>query len=143
YCSELGAWPRMAPRFASVKRPAVFVGDECLGWRNYRLADYRDVFASLQIYDVEVLSWLWPLLPNQSQSKFADGLEEDLEVLRAVAQEQTHGDLHNAKDYLYLDQRLSNLILPWREAVIPDGVAVRSPLLDNDVLDLMMRVPVK
>ena len=141
YCADLGAWQRMAPRFASVERPVVFVGDEALGWRNYRLADARDVLASLQIYDADVLSWFMPQLPNSSQAKFAEGLIEDLEQLRAVASQEAHGDWHNAKDFLYLDQRLGNLILPWREACIPQGVAVRSPLLDNDILEFVTGVP--
>ncbi len=138
-----GAWERLSPRFAAVERPVVFVGDECLGWRNYRLASYLDVLASLQIYDMRVLDWFLPLLPTESQARFNEGLEEDIEQLRVVAHEEAHGNWHNAKDYLYLDQRLGNLILPWREACIPEGVALRSPLLDNDILDFMMNVPVR
>jgi len=143
YCAELGAWQTVASRFAAVERPAVFVGDECLGWRKYSLRNENDVLASLQIYDWRVLSWLLPLLPTDSQAKFREGMEEDLKQLRHAARESANGNWHNAKDYLYLDQRLGNLILPWREACVPQGVAVRSPLLDNDVLDFMTQVPVK
>ncbi len=142
YCAELGAWQRMAPRLAAVERPVVFVGDECLGWRNYGLADYGDVLASLQIHHMRILSWLIPLLPNESRIKLNDGLEQDLERLRVVASNEAHGNWHNAKDYLYLDQRLGHLILPWREACVPEGVAVRSPLLDNDILELIARTPI-
>lgn len=141
YCADLGAWQRLAPRFASVERPAVFVGDECLGWRNYGLTDYRDVLAGLQIYEADVLSWLFCQLPKDSQAKFEEGLAGDLEQLHAVASRETHGDLHNASDYLYLDQRLANLFLPWREACVPQGVAVRNPILDNDILDFATRLP--
>lgn len=143
YCADVGAWQRIAPRLTSVERPAVFVGDECLGWRNCGLSDYSDLFASLQIYDMQVLSWLIPGLPVASQNSLKDGLESDLEQLREIARQEKFGNWHNSKDYLYLDQRLGNLILPWREACVPDGVAVRSPLLDNDVLDFMMIVPVR
>jgi hypothetical protein len=119
----------------------VFVGDECLGWRKYRLRDPQDVLASLQIFGPTVASWLLAHLPKESQAKFADGLQADLEQLSAVARAVSYGNWHHAKDYLYLDQRLGNLILPWREACVSDGASVRSPLLDNDILDFMMHVP--
>jgi hypothetical protein len=143
YCPEMGAWQRMEHRFQSVRRPVVFVGDECLGWRNYRLGDPWDVLASLQIYDASAISWLLPLLPQDSRLKFVDALEADLEQLCDVARQKAHGNWHNAKDYLYLDQRLGNLILPWREACISGAIGVRSPLLDNDVLDFVKTLPVR
>jgi asparagine synthase (glutamine-hydrolysing) len=140
YCPDLGAWQRLAPRFASVERPVVFNGDGP-GWRVRRLSDSRDVLASLQIYEADVLSWLFCQLPKDSRANFEQGLAEDFEQLCAVASREAHGHWHNAIDFVYLDQRLGTLILPWREACIPPGVAVRSPLLDNDVLDFLMRVP--
>jgi hypothetical protein len=143
YCPDLGAWQRMERGFQSAERPVVFVGDEGLGWRNYRLTEAWDVLASLQIYDTGILSWFIPLLPPESQRKFIDTLEADLEHLCDVARAEAYGNWHNAKDYLYLDQRLGNLILPWREATIPAGVAVRSPLLDNDILDFVTNLPVR
>jgi asparagine synthetase B (glutamine-hydrolysing) len=143
YCPELGAWHRMERRFQSVKRPVVFVGDECLGWRNYRLRNPWDVLASLQIFDTSAISWLLPLLPHDSRLKFVEALGSDLDQLCDVARQNAHGNWHNAKDYLYLDQRLGNLILPWREACVSDATAVRSPLLDNDVLDFVATLPVQ
>ena len=141
YCAEEAAWKRLARHFAAAKRPAVFVGDECFGWRKYALSDFRDVLASLQIYDSDAVSWFLPLLPQQSQAELVDGLAGDLEHLQSDAARFAPGDWHDAKDYLYLDQRLGNMILPWREAFIPPGVAVRSPLLDNDILDFTRRLP--
>jgi hypothetical protein len=101
------------------------------------------VLSSLQIYDLSVLSWLMPLLPSETRIKFEQGLNEDFERLHAIALEHKAGDWHNAKDWLYLDQRLGNIILPWREAFVPEGAHVRSPLLDNDILDFMMTVPTR
>ncbi len=141
YCAELGAWQRMAPQFASVDRPVVFVGEQTLGWIKCGLTDSQDVLASLQIYDTGALSWFIPLLPTNSRTKFKESLAADLEQLYAVASREAHGDLRNAIDFLNLDQRHANLHLPWREACVPQGVAVRSPLFDNDILDFTTRVP--
>jgi asparagine synthase (glutamine-hydrolysing) len=141
YCADFGAWRHMVPRFASVRRPVVFVGEQTLGWERFTLTDYRDVLASLQIYGDESVSWLFPLLPADSQQKLREGLDEDLEQIRTVAIRETHGDLYNANDYLNLDQRHVHLHLPWRQACVPLGVGVRSPLFDNDILDFITRVP--
>src|SRR6185295_7009978 len=97
--------------------------------------------ASLQIYGEESVAWLFPILPSESQAKLRAGLEEELDQTRATAVRETYGDLYNANDYLNLDQRHVHLHLPWRQACVPQGVAVRSPLFDNEVLDFVTRVP--
>ncbi len=140
YGAELGAWQRMAPRFASVDRPVVFDG-HALGWKNYRLTSAHDVLASLQIYEADVLAWLFAWLPEDSRAKLEEGLAKDLEELQAVASREAHGDWQNAVDYFHLDQRFGSLFLPWREACMSQGARVRSPLLDDDILEFLMRLP--
>jgi hypothetical protein len=141
YIAELGAWQRIARHLGGVPRPVVFVGDECLGWRKVALSNFCDVFASLQIYGIQVLEPLLHLLPRESLIRLSEGLQGDLERLEELGRNHSDGDLHNAKDFLYLDQRLGNLILPMREACCPARVMTRSPLLDNEILDFMSKVP--
>ena len=139
YCPDLGAWQRLVPRFASVECPVVFNGDGP-GWRVRRLpilemfgepANLRGGCIVLVILSIAERQ------PGELRARLSGGFRTAL----CCRVPRVHGHWHNAIDFVYLDQRLGTLILPWREACIPPGVAVRSPLLDNDVLDFLMRVP--
>jgi asparagine synthase (glutamine-hydrolysing) len=139
HCDEVSAWKTLAPKFSAVERPVLFVGDECLGWNDYYLRSQSDVLASVGILGFERLSWLKPILPDGTYEKFQNGLAEDMK--RIASSCPTTADWHDAKDFLYLNQRLANFIMPWRDNFAGQFVMVRNPLLDNDILDFMMTVP--
>jgi asparagine synthase (glutamine-hydrolysing) len=44
-------------------------------------------------------------------------------------------NLQDARDFLFLDQRTSNMLLPWREFLAGRFITVCDPFLDNDILD--------
>lgn len=47
----------------------------------------------------------------------------------------------DARDYLFIDQRLPNLQLPWREYHAGRFLTVRNPFLDKDLFEFYMTIP--
>jgi len=50
-------------------------------------------------------------------------------------------DIQDVHDYLFIDQRTSNMLLPWREFHAARFVTVANPLLDNAFLDFYCDLP--
>jgi hypothetical protein len=139
FCYEIDAWMKIRSEFSNQARSALLGGDECFGWTDCELQCNTDVLNSVSIHSFEVLSWLSAVLPKRTYSMLYDGLEEELvDIIKRCPPTR---DYHDSKDFLYLDQRLSNHILPWREFFAGQFVNVRNPFLDNSILDFMMKVP--
>jgi asparagine synthase (glutamine-hydrolysing) len=119
----------------------LFVGDECMGWIDRPIYSYADVLQAVAIYDFSRLSWLERYIDSASMKLFSETVKEDVETIIKRCPES--GDLHDAKDYLYLDQRMSHVIMPWRENFPGRFFTVANPLLDNAILDFMQKVPSK
>lgn len=136
---EVAAWRTMAGWLAEAERPAVFTGDTVLGWYDVPFRSPQDVLASLCIGTMDHAPHLAQLLPRRSHADMATGLEADCEAIWARCADLD--DLHDAADFLNIDQRLPHVILPWREAVAGQYAAMRRPFIDNDVLDLVIALP--
>ena len=135
---EADAWKELADRFCVTQPGILFVGDECFGWQDGELSSRQDVLNSVGIRDFSALDWLRHLLPQNSFDALRDALAEEIEeVLKRCP---VSSDYHDSKDFLYLDQRLGRL-LAWRECFAAPFIDVRFPLLDNQILDFMTRIP--
>ena len=136
---ELDAWRALAPEVESAGCPVLFAGDECLGWDDVRLRNGDDVLHAVRITDFNRIAWLRGVLP----ATLFDDLAEAQAAARRDLLERCprYADLHDVKDYLYLDQRIPNLIMPWRQYVAGRLLPVRNPLLDPDVLELVATLP--
>lgn len=133
FCGELDFWRNIGADLAG--NAVFFVGDECFGWTGCRLKSEREVLASL------------PIRLSRSLAPYADCLdleapaeEFDREILR-LTEDALESDLHDTKDFLYLDQRLGNVIMPWRELFAGRYAPVRNVLLDRAVIDFMAHLP--
>lgn len=139
FCDEVDAWIEMSKDFSATAPTVLFVGDECFGWIDRKLSSDIDVLNSVYIYDFNVLSWLRDMLPKWIYDMLYNDLNDDiLQILRRCPPTD---DYHDSKDFLYLDQRLNNVILTWREFFAGQFITVRNPFLDNSILDFMMKVP--
>lgn len=78
---------------------------------------------------------------NTSHRQIQDALQTDIESLSQRCDNTL--SWHDLKDYLYLDQRLCHMLLPWREFHSGRHIQVANPLIDNDILDFMKTVPTK
>jgi hypothetical protein len=85
-----------------------------------------------------VREWLSSVIPRAMFLSMQEGVAQDTTDMVARSPSTK---LHDLKDFIYLDQRLPNLLTPWRARFAGRFFLVRNPLLGNDVLDLMMRVP--
>jgi asparagine synthase (glutamine-hydrolysing) len=133
FCAELDAWQSIHEKMSD--DAVFFVGDECFGWTGCRLRSERDVLASVPLHLSNVLSRYADCLDTK-----ALGEEYDREILR-LTEASLDSDLHNTKDFLYLDQRLGNVIMPWRELFAGQYAPVRNLLLDRDILSFMAHLP--
>lgn len=139
FCDEVDAWIEMASVFSATAPSVLFVGTHCFGWVDRELNDLVDVLNSIVIYDFNRLSWLQGMLPQQVYNILCDGLNEEMtQILKRCPAAKDH---HDSKDYLYLDQRVSNLLLYWREYYAGQYITVLNPFLDNSILDFMKKVP--
>ena len=139
FCDEVDAWIEMASDFFLTTPSVLFVGDECFGWTDCELNCIMDILNSVAIYDFNRLSWLQNMLPKGTYDVLFNGLKEDM--LQILKRCPTTRDRHDSRDFLYLDQRLNNVILPWREFFAGQFVVVRNPFLDNSILDFMKKIP--
>jgi hypothetical protein len=92
------------------------------------------------MYDWSSALLLSELIEEEMCLRMKDGLAEDQKGI--VAKYYDTENLHDLKDILYLDQRLSNYLLPNKEYYMGNFVSVTNPFLDNDILDFMMKIPI-
>jgi asparagine synthase (glutamine-hydrolysing) len=139
FCHEVDAWFELGHTGSRPDARWLFVGDECMGWINRPMLSYTDVLQAVGISDFSRLHWLERYMDKASVRLFSEAVRED--ILTMLKRCPKSGDLHDAKDYLYLDQRLSHLIMPWRENFPGRFFTVANPLLDNTILDFIQKVP--
>lgn len=138
-CDESDAWVELSERYGHHPHRVMLAGDECLGWNDVQLSDLDDVLASVSICVDLGRAVLSQYFPAQTISDLQSRLAEDARTVR----DKVVGlaDLHDAKDFLYLDERLPNRLLPWRDRFCGTFAEVRNPLLDDDLIDFIQRVP--
>jgi asparagine synthase (glutamine-hydrolysing) len=136
---EVAGWKAMAEHFAAADRPVVLTGDTALGWDDVTLHTPQDVLDALFIQNVAATPALRDVLPGPTYRELAEGLEADRDAIWSRC--AGIDDLHDAADFLNIDQRLPYTILPWREAFTGRSATVRRPFLDNDLLDLVTVLP--
>lgn len=138
-CEENDAWIRMAREFSNATDPILFVGDECLGWTDYRLASDSDVLHAVQIAPEASVALLNRIMTRESAEEAIAGMHSDGNAM--LARCEPGMNRHDMKDFLYLDQRMPQTIMLWREFSAGQYISVVNPLLDNDLLDFMQTVP--
>jgi asparagine synthase (glutamine-hydrolysing) len=139
FCHEVDAWFEVGPKGCQDEEKRLFVGDECLGWIDRPMESYADVLHAVAISDFSHLGWLEHYIDSASIRLFAEAVKADIQTITKRCPESD--DLHDTKDYLYLDQRLNHVIMPWRENFAGRFFTVVNPLLDNTILDFMQKVP--
>jgi asparagine synthase (glutamine-hydrolysing) len=139
-CGEIKALIELFGGSNQSNKRRVFIGDECFGWVDRALESPRDVLSVLYIYDWSSALLLSELIEEKMCLRMQEGMAEDQKGI--VAKFCDTNNLHDLKDILYLDQRMSNYILPHKEYYMGNFVSVTNPFLDNDILDFMMKIPV-
>jgi len=124
----------------SIDQPVtVYVGDECYGWNDMPLQSRDDVLTKGIGIRCPAMVPAYYSYGAYTHESIASTLQKDNEDL--LLRYKDIDSLHDLKDVLYLDQRLSNMLLPWRELHIGSFARVVNPHIDEDILDFMKQVP--
>jgi asparagine synthase (glutamine-hydrolysing) len=137
-CEEVDAWRALGGHGGG----DVFVGDECMGWVDAPLRHPQDALRAVSIHDFTRLGRLRGHIEPSMERELAEGLAAEVAALSARCAQMT--DLHDVKDFLYLDQRLAHVLMPWRDRFSrPLGRFERllEPLLDRHLLDFVATLP--
>jgi hypothetical protein len=138
FCDEALVWDTLVSEHAA-RRPRMFLGDTVLVDYQAEAVDFQDVLHVCGLREFAGLAWIRGLLPQGQYRDLRDAQAADLtELERSVA---GLGDLLDMRYFLYLDQRVCHVHLPWREDFAARGFAVQEPLLDNELLDFSRGLP--
>jgi len=140
FCDESLVWSLLHEDYAT-QHCTLFVADEWFGTRmgDFELFNNADILAACKIRDFTCLRWLKPFLSHNIYYGFLYGQREDISMLFERIPPTLN--LHDAKDFLYLDQRLPHILTPWREYFAGRTFRVQNPFLDNDIMDFMRQLP--
>ena len=141
FCSEVDSWFELEQLFDPTKRNAVFVGDTVFGFQwDIEIDSIEAALQTCHIFGIRELGPLKRAIPKSTWSIFAECLPDEIQSIFNRTPKDV--DLITAKDYIYIDQRLPNVVLGWRTIVSDYFAPVRNPFVDNQLLDFVGRVPV-
>jgi len=139
FCHEVDGWFEIEQSEAGIEEGRLFVGDECFGWKDRPMNSMEDVLQAVSIRDFSGLGWLASHAGKEMVATCGELVRQDIATIVARCPESR--DLHDAKDFLYLDHRLNHVIMPWRENFSGHLFPVENPLLDNSILDFIQKTP--
>jgi hypothetical protein len=137
--SEFDALIELSEGFGRCDKSAMLMGAHCFGWVACDLQSNRDLLDRLQLLEWTTAPALVHLFDGATCRRLADGLAADREAI--LEKHRDVEDYYDLKEVLYLDQRMSNYILPQNEYFFGDFMTVANPFLENAVLDFTMKVP--
>jgi asparagine synthase (glutamine-hydrolysing) len=141
FCLEVDAWQAMGPTMATSDEDGLFVADIPGMAVAPKGGSPESVLASVDIYPISTVGAFLSLLDPEGSAALTAAWGEGYAQL--LEQAASHEDARVGHDRLYLDQRLSNSLMLWRECFQMPFVRVANPLLDNAVVDLMLSLPVE
>ena len=146
FCLEADAWTAMGPVMAASDENLLFVADITLfpplGVATaVKGGTPESVLASVDVYPISTVEYFVSLLDPEAGDALRNGWGNHYTQLLDKA--ASHPDQRIASDHLYIDQRVPNTLMPWREFFQTPYVRVANPILDNDVVDLKASIPVE
>lgn len=137
---EIDALARLAERYSDAADSVMLFGDECVGMWSCRMRNVNDILGAARLKAPSLLEQLSPVLGVDWTGRLRAALEAEYDVLREKV--RSFADADDAKDYLYLDQRLSHGLLPLRTLFAGRWFAVAMPLLARPILDFIAALPI-
>lgn len=135
FCDEVDAWFQQGKAHAG---SVLLAGDECFGWSGRRFVTVEDAFRTVCLRRFDAAAILLPYLDSSMAKSLSDGLDADVDqVMRSASQ----SNLHDLKDYWYLDQRISFAQPPWRRFLVGEFFEVREPFLQTQLLEVIKTLP--
>jgi len=139
FCEEVQFWETVGPELRA-SSGAVFVGDECFGIKDATPpTSHAELLRKVQIRSYADMPWLAEYLTVAVVRDLDERWSAELAAIISGCPQSD--SLEDYRDYLYLDQRTCNVILPWRERFAGAWSPVRIPLLDSAILDFVRGLP--
>ena len=138
-CDELDVWRTLAVELADRPSPVIVTGEQRFGGRAFDFRGVEDVRRAAGLRRLFLPGALIRSMPDGVADALRESIDADWE--RIHAESPRFDDLTDLHDYLRWDQRLGCRIMPWRERFTGRAASVRSPFLDNDVVDFARNLP--
>ena len=141
YCNEADAWLEMEPEFSSNANSVLLAGDNCFGFDNgVTMRSQQDALINHnQIQNFDDLKWFAKLIGKKNYNTMCEGLQNDISQI--VNRSPESEDPYDLASFIYLDQRVPNVLIPWREFFPGKYLNAVEPYLDNSIMDFLMKVP--
>lgn len=137
---EVDALARLSERFADTSDAVMLFGDHCFGMSSYRVRSADEILGAAVLKSPALLHRFEGVLGGEQTARLHAAMEAEYDVLRQKARGFAHPD--DAKDFLYVDQRLPFGLLPLRTLFAGHWFPVATPLISPAILDFMATVPV-
>ncbi len=136
FCEELETWNALAEKGDCTD---VLVGEECFGYFDVPLDTKEKILGLLAVNGTGSIQWIEKFVDkkvylqlNSSLTIVSDKIWDRLEPF---------SDPHDKKDFLYFDQRINHVLLPWRENICSKVGFVHNPLLNSKILEFIKKLP--
>lgn len=136
FCDELETWNSLVKRNTYTD---LIVGEECFGYFNVPLESKEKLFSLMAINGAGSLRWLENFIDPALYHQFNNDL---INLQNKIwARLDKFSDVHDKKDYLYFDQRINHVLLPWRENICSNVGYVHNPLMHSKILEFIKKLP--
>lgn len=139
FCDEVDAWTRYGEREGRTDA-GLFVGEECFGGANPApIVSDQDALKRAFVYPFRNLAWMKKHLGDARYRRWSEGVDAEIATLLKRAGHLS--DYRDRRDFIFLDQRISQRMMPWREYYAGRYFSVENPFLDHAILDFMEGLP--
>jgi tryptophan 2,3-dioxygenase len=136
---EIAAFPALREGIGDVAGSIMLFGDECFGKKSYRLRNADDILGANNLKASILLDRIAHVIGAERTTRLRVALDAEYDELHRKLAAFPAAD--DAKDFLYLDQRLQFSLIPLRTSVAGHWFPVAMPLVSPDILDFMASVP--
>lgn len=138
YNFEVQSWHAIA----NAKYRNIVVGDECLGWSGFYNGADSSIDDVLEVINIKTASNIKRLRKYLSKSIYSSLVASIHDLNTSIASQAKHLRTTEAKrDYLYLNQRLVHVLMPFRELMIHHNSQIfHNPLLSKRVLETVQKM---
>ena len=141
FCDELDVWLELSDEFSAKVPSVLFAGDNCFGFDSrVKMNSLEDALVQHnQIFEFDTLNWLSDMIGPAKYKMLCEGLHEDIKQI--VKRSPPYNNYYDLGSFIYLDQRVGNVLLNWRQDFPGSFLYIHEPYFDNAILDFMMKVP--
>ncbi len=138
HCSEIDAWWTLAAEWAEQPAHIVFTGDQSFinWWRP--LNRREDLLLDASLADFGALHWAAGLFGGDLHRRLRGGCAAIFSELLAGL--DGFDTLMEAGEYLYLDQRMPNTYMAWRDRFVRRAAESCAPLVDRELYEVTSRL---